>query len=140
MKKALLLSMLLLLPGQIQAVTTPAPATNSLDWTIKNTWKFSTKPLDFVQSLDQKLVYILGEDSNVHIYSADGQKMGLIPVDKKTTAIDIAPQGEMLYLIGTNKTYTAIDVSFVKNIDVTGSPFLGREDAAVTMVVFSDFQ
>ena len=140
MKKTLFLALLLLLPSQVSAVTPPAPEKNSLDWTIQDTWKITTKPLDFAQSLDQKLVYILGEDSKVHIYSAKGKKLGSIPVDKKTTAIDIAPQGEMLYLIGTDKTYTAIDISFVKNIDITGSPFLGREDAVVTMVIFSDFQ
>jgi len=140
MKKTFFLSLLLLLPCQVSAVTSPATVTGSLDWTIKNTWKVTEKPLDFAQSLDKKLVYILGEDSKVHIYSAEGKQLGSIPVDKKTSAIDIAPQGEMLYLIGTDKTYTAIDISFVKNIDVTGSPFLGRKNALVTMVIFSDFQ
>jgi len=140
MKQTLFLSLLFLLPLQVQAATAPAQEKSTLDWTIQDTWKISTRPLDFAESLDQKLVYVLGEDSKVHIYSAKGKKLGTIPVGKKITAIDIAPQGEMLYLIGSDQTYTAIDISFVKNIDITGSPFLGREDAAVTMVIFSDFQ
>ena len=140
MKKAFLFSLFLLLPAQVSAVTPTSADTGSLDWTVKDTWKVAVKPLDFTQSLDQKLVYILGEDQTVYIYSAKGKKLGSIPVDKNTTAIDIAPQGEILYLMGTDKTYTAIDISFVKKIDVTGSPFLGRKDAIVTMVVFSDFQ
>jgi len=140
MKKSLVLCGLLLLPGQVMAVTPPAKDMGALDWSVKKTWKLSTKPLDFAQSLDNKMVYVLGEDSKVHIYSADGKKIGTIPVDKSTTAIDIAPRGEMLYLVDDNNTYTAIDVSFTQNIDVTGSPFLGKENAPVTMVVFSDFQ
>ena len=140
MKKSLVLCGLLLLPAQLQAATPPAKNTGALDWSVQKTWKLSTKPLDFAQSLDNKMVYVLGEDSNVHIYAVDGKKMGTIPVDKSTTAIDIAPRGEMLYLVDSNNTYTAIDISFTQNIDTSGSPFLGNENASITMVVFSDFQ
>lgn len=140
MKKSLVLCGLLLLPAQLPAATPPAKNMGNLDWSVQTTWKLSAKPLDFAQSLDNKRVYVLGEDSKVHIYGAKGKKMGSIPVDKSTTAIDIAPRGEMLYLVDSNNTYTAIDISFTKNIDTSGSPFLGNENAAVTMVVFSDFQ
>ncbi len=140
MKKTLLLCSLLLVPVQALANTPPAKDTGSLDWSVQKTWKLSTKPVDFVQSLDNKMVYVLEEDSQVHIYSINGKEMGTIPVDKSTVAIDIAPRGEMLYLVDDNNTYTSIGVSFTQKIDVSGSPFLGKENAPVTMVVFSDFQ
>lgn len=140
MKNTLILCGLLLLPGQVLAATPPAKDIGALDWSVKTSWKLSTKPLDFAQSLDNKLVYVLGDDSKVHIYGVDGKKMGAIEVDKSTIAIDIAPRGEMLFLVDSNSTYTAIDVSFTQNIDITGAPFLGNENAPVTMVVFSDFQ
>ncbi len=140
MKNTLILCGLLLLPGQVLAVTPPAKEIGALDWSVKTSWKLSTKPLDFAQSLDNKLVYVLGDDSKVHIYAVDGKEMGTIKVDKSTVAIDIAPRGEMLFLVDSNSTYTAIDVSFTQNIDITGAPFLGNENAPVTMVVFSDFQ
>ena len=140
MKNTLILCGLLLLPGQVLAVTPPAKNMGALDWSVKSTWKLSTKPIDFAQSLDNKLVYVLGDDCKVHIYTVDGKEMGTIKVDKSTVAIDIAPRGEMLYLVDDNKTYTAIDVSFTQNIDMTGSPFFGQENAQVTMIVFSDFQ
>ncbi len=78
MKKSLVLCGLLLLPAQLQAATPPAKNTGDLDWSIQKTWKLSTKPLDFAQSLDNKMVYVLGEDSKVHIYAVDGKKMGII--------------------------------------------------------------
>jgi DNA-binding beta-propeller fold protein YncE len=140
MKKTLLLCSLLLIPVQALANTPPAQDTGALDWSVQKTWKLSTKPVDFAQTLDNKMVYVLGEDSKVHIYSVGGKEMGAIPVDKSTVAIDIAPRGEMLYLVDGNNTYTSIDISFTQKIDVSGSPFLGKENAPVTMVVFSDFQ
>jgi DNA-binding beta-propeller fold protein YncE len=140
MKKMLVLCGMLLLPGQLSAATPPADKTGELDWSIKKSWKLSAKPIDFVQSLDNKMVYVLEEDNKVHIYSIDGKEMGTVPVDKTTTAIDIAPRGEMLYLVNSSNTYTAIDISFTKTIDISGAPFLGNENAPVTMVVFSDFQ
>jgi protein-disulfide isomerase len=140
MKKTLLFCVLFAFPGQALAVTPPAQDAGALDWSVQKTWKLSTKPIDFVQSLDNKMVFVLGEDNTVHIYSVNGKPMGTIPVNKSTVAIDIAPRGEMLYLVDGNKTYTSIDISFTQKINVTGSPFLGKENAPVTMVVFSDFQ
>lgn len=140
MKKTIALCALLLLPSQIMAAGPPAKEASTLKWSAKKTWKLSVKPVDFVQSLDNKLVFVLGEDSEVHIYTVDGVALGTIPVAKETMAIDIAPRGEMLYLINSDKTYTALDISFAQNIDTAGSPFLGKENAPISLVVFSDFQ
>jgi len=140
MKKTLLICSLLLMPGLSLADTPPASSTGDLDWSVQKTWKLKTKPVDFVQSLDNKRVYVLGEDSKVHILNINGKEMGSIPVDANTIAIDIAPRGEMLYLVGSDKKYTSISVAFSQNIDISGAPFLGKENAPVTMVVFSDFQ
>ena len=140
MKKILVLCGLLFLPMQVMATAPPAEEAGKLDWSVQTSWKISVKPLDFSHSLDNKLVYVLGDDSKVHIYDVKGKKKGAIPVDKSTVAIDIAPRGEMLFLIDQNNTYTAIDISFTQIIDISGSPFLGKEDAPVTMIVFSDFE
>ncbi len=120
---------------------TPPDTPGKLDWSIMQTWKMETAPLEFVQSLDNKKVFVLGADSKVHVYTTNGTKLGAIPVDKNTTNIDIAPRGETLYLINNKEqTYTAIDISVTQNIDITGSPFLGNENAPVALIVFSDFQ
>jgi protein-disulfide isomerase len=77
----------------------------------------------------------------VYIFTPDGKKMGELPVDPNTTAIDIAPRGEMIYLInGKNNSYTAIDIGFNQKIDITGAPVRGKADAPVTLILFSDFE
>ena len=142
MKKTLTLcSLLLLSSSQVLAEDAPAKSGTTLITSPLSTWQMNVTPVDFAQSLDNKLVFVLGDDSKVHIYSsADGVEQGSVPVAKETVAIDIAPRGEMLFLVDSNKNYTALDISFAQDIDTAGSPFLGKEDAPISLVVFSDFQ
>lgn len=121
--------------------TGTANATGAIEASPGPSWSLDVKPLSMVHSLDNKRVYILGDDSMVHVYSADGADQGAIPVDKGVTAIDIAPRGEMLYLINAEKkTFSSFSISFTTPIDVTGAPFVGDENAPVVLAVFSDFQ
>ncbi|RWX43552.1 Protein-disulfide isomerase [Candidatus Electrothrix aarhusensis] len=142
MKKTLTLCTLLLLSSsQVLAQDAPAKSSTTLITSPLSTWQMTVTPVDFAQSLDNKLVFVLGKDSKVHIYSsADGAELGSVPVAKETIGIDIAPRGEMLFLVDSNKKYTALDISFAQDIDTAGSPFLGKEGAPISLVVFSDFQ
>jgi len=142
MKKTLTLcSLLLLSSSQVLAEDAPAKSGTTLITSPLSTWQMNVTPVDFAQSLDNKLVFVLGDDSKVHIYSsADGVEQGSVPVAKETVAIDIAPRGEMLFLVDSNKNYTALDISFAQDIDTAGSPFIGKEGAPISLVVFSDFQ
>lgn len=142
MLKQFILCALLLAPIGVQAQGPNETSTDSdLNWTVTTSWNLPVKPLDFSQSLDNKLVFVLGADQKVHIFAADGKKMGEMPVAAGTSAIDIAPRGEFLYLINEETNdYTAIDISFNKRIDISGAPILGKEDAPVTLIVFSDFE
>ena len=108
---------------------------------VENTWKLPAKPLDIVYSLDGKKVFILTDQNEVLVYQADGALLGKIDVEKGVSAIDIAPRGEKLFLINQkNNSFTDLYVDFVVSIDVTGSPYVGQENAPVTIAVFTDFE
>lgn len=141
MKKIVAVLVLSLLASPVLAQPNqPAPAT-PVETSVAASWKLDAKPLGMVHSLDNKRVFILGDDNNVYIYASEGGKQGTIAVDKGVTAIDIAPRGEMLYLInGQDNTFTSLNISFTTTIDITGAPFLGKENAPVALALFSDFQ
>jgi len=127
-------------PSLIFAATDTQGA-SKIQWQVEKSWKLPSTPLDIVYSLDGKRVFILTDQEKVLAYTADGELLGAIPVAKGVSAIDIAPRGEKLFLINqTEKSFSDLSVSFIVNIDTTGSPFLGNENAPVTIAVFTDFE
>ena len=104
-------------------------------------WKIPYKPLDFVQSVDGKTLYVLTENNRVLIYETSGKLKGSLQVDAGVTAIDTDARGENILLIDSEKnTFTSIAVDFIVDIDTTGSPFMGSANAPVTIAVFTDFE
>ena len=124
--------------------TFAGPAENipaKVDWQVQGEWKLPAAPLDIVYSLDQKHVFVLTDQHQVLIYDPTGKIEGSIPVPKGVKAIDIAPRGESLYLVDSEKNmFTSVAVDFILPINISGSPFLGKENAPVTIVEFSDFE
>ncbi|BCL61046.1 hypothetical protein DGMP_17390 [Desulfomarina profundi] len=112
-----------------------------VEWKAVQSWPTGNRTLDMVHSLDGKYIFILNDKQQVQVFNRQGQLQGSIPVNKGVSAIDIAPQGEMLYLIDNdNNSFTAVSISFVVNIDTADSPFKGPVNAPVTIAVFTDFE
>jgi hypothetical protein len=112
-----------------------------IEWNVLRNWPTAGKTLDMVHSLDGKFVYLLNDQQTVQVFNSQGQLQGSIPVEEGVTAIDIAPQGELLYLINNkNQTFSSVGVSFIVDVDTTGSPFKGPADAPVTITLFTDFE
>jgi len=122
------------------ASTPPKGTDGSLEWKQLSSLQLPVKAIDFVYSLDGKYAFILTKDHRVLVYNR-GNLQGSIPVDVGVSAIDIAPQGQLLYLIDTEKNFTStLEINFIIDIDITNSASKGEIDAPVTIVVFSDFQ
>ena len=114
---------------------------SDLEWKVVRQLKLPQQPKTMVHSLDGKLFFILTQNNSVLVYNQQGQLEGTIPVEKGVSDIDIAPRGEMLFLINEKKkTYTAITIDFIRKINISGSPYLGMEKAPVIITVFTDFQ
>lgn len=128
--------------ASFSSASTPSNGSDgSLEWRQVNSLQLPAKAKDFVYSLDGKYAFILTEDQRVLVYDQKGNLYGSIPVDPGVSAIDLAPQGQLLYLVDTEKNVTStLAIDFIVNIDITNSAFKGSVDAPVTIVVFSDFQ
>lgn len=122
--------------------STPASGSDgSLEWRTLTSMDLPAKALHFKRSLDGKYLFVLTEDHRVLVYDQRNTLQGSIPVDPGVTDLDIAPQGQLLYLIDTEKQLTTtLAIDFVVDIDTSNSAYKGNIDAPVTVVVFSDFQ
>lgn len=141
-KKSLagLAAILLLSSSQTMAMS-DSGMDKKVEWKVQQSWPLPAKPLSMVHSLDGKYLYVLNDKQQVQIFTTQGQLQGAIPVEKGVSQIDIAPQGELLYLIdGSAQTFTTVAVSFIADIDTTGAPFKGPADAPVTLTLFTDFE
>jgi len=142
MLKKIILCTTMLLPLTVTSQAAPSSySAGNLNWSVESSWSIPAKPVDIAQSLDNKRVFILGDDAKVYIFAPNGKQLGIMPVDPGVTAIDIAARGDMLFLANAQaKTYSAVDISFNQEIDITGAPVRGKLDAPVTLVLFSDFE
>ncbi len=132
----------LLITASVSAQTMPETGQDKrVEWKTVQTWPTAGKILSMVHSLDGKFVFLLNDKQQVQVYNSQGQLQGSIPVAEGVSSIDIAPQGETLYLINnTTQFFTSIAISFIVDIDITGSPFKGPADAPVTITLFTDFE
>lgn len=113
----------------------------SIEWRKTGSISLPSKPIVMEPSLDGKLMYILTENSKIMVYDNRGNLQGSIPVDDGITSIDISPKGEILYLMDEkNNLVSIVSVDMVINVDITGSPLKGLEEAPVTIVVYADFE
>ena len=96
MLKKFILCTTMLLPLTVSAQAAPeSHSAGNVNWSVEASWPIPAKPVDIAQSLDNKRVFILGDDAKVYIFAPNGRQLGVMPVDPGVTAIDIAARGEM---------------------------------------------
>jgi hypothetical protein len=104
-------------------------------------WQLPYSPVDMVQSVDGKYIYILTDNHKLLIYEPNGTLKASVDVDPGVVAIDTDARGENVLLIDQdNKSFSIFSVDFVAEIDISGAPVKGKADAPVTVAVFSDFE
>jgi thiol-disulfide isomerase/thioredoxin len=116
-----------------------SPAT--VEWDMERTVTLDQLPRDVAVSVKGTWTFILTDQGNILIYSADGQLNGTIAVGTHVDGIKAGPQEESLFLVSRkNKTVQQIALDFVREIEVSNAPFMGPADAPVAIAVFNDFQ
>jgi hypothetical protein len=112
-----------------------------VEWQVQKTLTLEKKPLDMVTSVQGSWLLVLTDDGIVHIYNSAGVLKDQIEVGKHVDSIAAGPE-ENIFIVKSKKEKTVqrISFEFIREINVTGSPYKGNADAPVVIAVFSDYQ
>jgi len=132
---------ILILWAAMLLVAPAAMGSATVEWELLNTLKLDAPPLDVAISPDGNTVFVLTHKGNIHIYEVNGRLTDKIEVGEQIDQIKLGPQGTHLFATSRqNKTVKIIELDFIKQISIKGSPYKGIEDAPVVIADFSDFE
>jgi hypothetical protein len=134
-------AVVLLLMSAALAAASPCSADVELD--VLKTLKLAEEPVDMAFSTSRNEIYVLTADGALLIYAADGSLSERVAVGKQFDHINLVQTRDfdVLFLASRKeKSVEIVRLDFVQDIDVSGSPFMGPENAPVVIAVFSDFQ
>ena len=116
-------------------------ASDNVEWDVYKTLKLEDSPIDVAVTPDGRRIFVLTDRGKVVIYSSAGNMEAQINVGQHIDQLKLGPRGDSLILSsGKNKTVDIVTIDFIQQINVSGSPFKGPEDAAVVIAVFDDFE
>lgn len=116
-------------------------ASDNVEWNVYKTLQLEETPIDVAVSPDGRRIFVLTDRGEVFIYSSAGKIEAKIDVGQHVDQLKLGPKGASLILgSGKNKTVEIVTLDFIQQINVSGSPSKGPEDAAVVIAVFDDFE
>lgn len=119
----------------------PAETHARMESTALETFQLESPPRDVAASADGEWIFVLTKDGKIHVFDSEGQKNDILSPDIKVDGIEAGPRPDLLFLRSEGgKTVQLLQVEPIRNIPTAGSPFKGREDAPVEIVVFSEFE
>ncbi|MFZ0133898.1 MAG: hypothetical protein WAK95_15265 [Desulfobacterales bacterium] len=128
--------------GTLAALFTVLPVCfAALDLNVVQTFKLKDSPLDVAFSTSRNKVLVLTDKGQIQIFETNGTLGETIEVGRQFDRFWHI-QGSDVLLLGSHekKTVQIIELNFIEQIDTTGSPFRGPENAPVVVAVFSDFE
>ena len=112
-----------------------------VDARVVRTLQLKATPLDLVIPVNGRYIYVLTANAELQIFKTNGELHDTLPVDPGVNRIQAGSREDRLYLINSaGNRIQELDLVFIHEIPVDGSPTKGALDAAVTVVVFTDFQ
>ena len=138
-KKALILGIFLGLV--VNFICIPHLLAANVEWTPKKQLELGASTLDITTSLDGRWIFILAP-GEILVYSISEEKVvNRIPIDKAFDRLTHSPRTNTLILgSGTEKILKIIELEVIHNIEISGLPIKGPEDAPVTIAIFGDYQ
>jgi WD40 repeat protein len=117
------------------------PSLADIEWTEKKQIKLEVSPIDMVTTPDGKWVIVLSS-GEILVYSiSEGKVINRMQVDKAYDKLAFSAADETIILSSSSgKTLKFVQMDDVHKFSLEGLPFKGPDNAAVTIVVFSDYQ
>lgn len=113
----------------------------ALDWNVIQTFNLKDPPLDVAFSTSRNKVFILTGEGQIQVYEPNGTLDETMDVGKGFDRLWHIQGSDVLLLSShEKKTVQIIELNFVEQIDISGSPFRGPENAPVVVAVFSEFE
>ena len=120
---------------------TMSHAAASVDWDVEKTLQLKSEPVDVAVSPDGRRIFVLNDLGQILIYSSEGSFLDKIVVGKQFDHVTVSPRGDQLILNSRKKkSVQVINLDFIQDINVSGSPFKGPENAPVVVAIFDDFE
>jgi DNA-binding beta-propeller fold protein YncE len=136
-KKTIVVFTILIILGSM----TMSYAAASVEWDVEKTLQLKSEPIDVAVSPDGRRIFVLNDLGQILIYSSAGSFLDEIDVGNQFDHITVSPRGDQLILNSRKKkSIEIITLDFIQDINVSGSPFKGSEDAPVVIAVFDDFE
>jgi hypothetical protein len=112
-----------------------------LDWNVIQTFNLKDPPLDVAFSTSRNKVFILTKEGQIQVYEPNGTLDETMDVGMGFDRFWHIQGSDVLVLSSREKkTVQIVELNFVEQIDTSGSPFRGPENAPVVVAVFSDFE
>ena len=112
-----------------------------VDWEVLKTLELSGRPVDIAVAPNGSRIFILTDDGQLQIYNVEGRLMGQMPVGPNIDRINTMQRDDIVFLSSSkDKSVQVVMVDFIRQINVSGSPYMGAAKAPVTVAVFSDFE
>jgi len=112
-----------------------------VDWTEKTDLNLEASPLDVVASADGEWLFVL-TPGQLLVYAAPENKLlKKIALDGQFDRLAHSARDNTLVLSSSSgKSLKFIELQLVHEFDISGLPFKGPENAAVSVAVFGDYQ
>ncbi len=118
-----------------------ATAHAKMELTVKKKLQFEQEPLAMVTSRDGRYLYILLQGKLIVYSLLKDEGQYTVSVDKTIDKITLSDKNELLILASsTEKTAQILKIDFIHQIDTSGLPYQGPQDAPVTLIAFVDYQ
>ena len=116
-------------------------ASDTVDWEIYKTLQLDATPLDMLISPDARRIFVLTNQGEILVYSSTTNIEATLKVGKHVDQIELGPGDDTLLLRSSkDKTIQIVALDFIQNINISGSPFKGPENAPIVIAAFDDFQ